>query len=65
MAGQMLYVKKKEEIDVAKANVVFSRDNEYYTPKYVVDFSIQMDLTMTQQHVREKQKNLKYLIMTQ
>lgn len=38
MAGQLLYVKKKEEIDVAKANVVFSHDNEYYTPKYVVDF---------------------------
>ena len=34
----MLYVKKKEEIDVAKASVVFSKDNEYYTPKYVVDF---------------------------
>lgn len=38
MAGQMLYVKKKEETDVAKASVVFSKDNEYYTPKYVVDF---------------------------
>lgn len=37
MAGQMLYVKKGEK-DVAKASVVFSRDNEYYTPKYVVDF---------------------------
>ena len=38
MAGQMLYVKKREEDDVAKASVVFSKDNEYYTPKYVVDF---------------------------
>lgn len=40
MAGQMLYVKKKgkEETVMAKASVVFSRDNEYYTPKYVVDF---------------------------
>ena len=37
MAGQMLYVKKGEK-DVAKASVVFSKDNEYYTPKYVVDF---------------------------
>lgn len=37
MAGQMLYVKKGEK-DVAKANVVFTKDNEYYTPKYVVDF---------------------------
>lgn len=23
---------------MAKANVIFSKDNEYYTPKYVVDF---------------------------
>ena len=38
MAGQMLYVKKKEDEPVAKASVVFSRDNEYYTPKYVVDY---------------------------
>ena len=38
MAGQMLYVKKKEEKQMAKSNVVFSKDNEYYTPKYVVDF---------------------------
>lgn len=35
----MLYVKKKGENDImAKANVTFSKDNEYYTPKYVVDF---------------------------
>ena len=38
MAGQMLYVKKKEDETVAKANVTFSKDNEYYTPKYVVDY---------------------------
>lgn len=38
MAGQMLYVKKKGEKDMAKASVTFSKDNEYYTPKYVVDF---------------------------
>jgi len=38
MAGQMLYVKKKEDDAVAKASVTFSKDNEYYTPKYVVDF---------------------------
>lgn len=38
MAGQMLYVKKKGEEVMAKASVVFSKDNEYYTPKYVVDF---------------------------
>lgn len=23
---------------MAKANVIFSKDNEYYTPKYVVDY---------------------------
>ena len=38
MAGQMLYVKSKEDGSVAKASVTFSKDNEYYTPKYVVDF---------------------------
>lgn len=37
MAGQMLYVKKGDD-NVAKASVTFSKDNEYYTPKYVVDF---------------------------
>ena len=34
MAGQLLYVGK----DMAKANVVFTKDNEYYTPKYVVEY---------------------------
>lgn len=38
MAGQMLYVKKKGEDTMAKASVTFSKDNEYYTPKYVVDY---------------------------
>ncbi|MDE6946268.1 MAG: phage N-6-adenine-methyltransferase [Anaeroplasmataceae bacterium] len=37
MAGQMLYVKKGDK-NMAKANVTFTKDNEYYTPKYVVDF---------------------------
>lgn len=32
MAGQLQYIK------MAKANVVFSKDNEYYTPKKVVDY---------------------------
>lgn len=37
MAGQLLYVKK--EVDtMAKANVKFTKDNEYYTPKTVVDY---------------------------
>ena len=36
MAGQMLYAKKEEKW--RKDGVVFSKDNEYYTPKYVVDF---------------------------
>lgn len=36
MAGQLLYVRKKESM--AKANVNFTKDNEYYTPKSVVDF---------------------------
>ena len=38
MGSQMLYVKAKEDNQVAKGGVVFSKDNEYYTPKYVVDF---------------------------
>lgn len=36
MAGQLLYVGK--ENNMAKANVEFTKDNEYYTPKSVVDF---------------------------
>lgn len=37
MAGQMLYVKKGDS-DVAKPSVPYTKDNEYYTPKYVVDY---------------------------
>ena len=36
MAGQLLYIRKEETM--AKANVNFTKDNEYYTPKSVVDF---------------------------
>ena len=38
MAGQMLFVKKKEDDDMAKPSVPYTKDNEYYTPKYVVDY---------------------------
>ena len=38
MGSQMLYVKKKKESEIVKTTTTFSRDNEYYTPKYVVDF---------------------------
>lgn len=34
MAGQLLYTKR----DMAEANVIFTKDNEYYTPKSVVDY---------------------------
>lgn len=38
----MLYVKKKQQNkgdeSMAKANVVFTKDDNYYTPKYVVDY---------------------------
>lgn len=37
MAGQLLYVKKKEDGAMPMDRIV-SKDNEYYTPKYVVDF---------------------------
>ena len=38
MAGQMLFVKKKEDDAMAKPSVPYTKDNEYYTPKYVVDY---------------------------
>ena len=37
MAGQLLYIGKGEK-NMAKASVTFTKDNEYYTPKSVVDF---------------------------
>jgi phage N-6-adenine-methyltransferase len=37
MAGQMLYAKRGVD-KMAKANVEFTKDNEYYTPKSVVDY---------------------------
>ena len=36
MAGQLLYVRKGDTM--AKRNVTFTKDNEYYTPKSVVDY---------------------------
>ena len=36
MGGQLLYVGKEK--NMAKANVEFTKDNEYYSPKSVVDF---------------------------
>ena len=36
MAGQLLYVKRSD--DMSKSNVEFTKDNEYYTPRTVVDF---------------------------
>lgn len=36
MAGQLLYVRKEK--NMSKSNVQFTKDNEYYTPKTVVDF---------------------------
>ena len=36
MAGQLLYVRNDKKM--AKSNVTFTKDNEYYTPKSVVDF---------------------------
>lgn len=37
MAGQMLYVKKGDS-ELAKPSISYTKDNEYYTPKYVVDY---------------------------
>ena len=36
MAGQLLYIGKDDTM--AKSNVTFTKDNEYYTPKTVVDY---------------------------
>lgn len=36
MAGQLLYIRKDET--TTTTNVNFTKDNEYYTPKSVVDF---------------------------
>lgn len=36
MAGQLIYVKGKDKM--AKASVNFTKDNEYYTPKSVVNY---------------------------
>ena len=36
MGSQMLYIKK--ETEMAKPNISYTKDNEYYTPKYVVDY---------------------------
>ena len=33
----MLYVKKGDS-NMAKPSVQYTKDNEYYTPKYVVDY---------------------------
>lgn len=37
MGSQMLYVKKERE-PMAKAGQVFSKDDDYYTPRYVVNY---------------------------
>lgn len=42
MAGQLLYVGKSER-EMSKSNVVFTKDNEYYTPKKVVDYFGEFD----------------------
>lgn len=36
MAGQLLYINKED--NMTKSNVQFTKDNEYYTPKKVVDY---------------------------
>lgn len=36
MAGQLIYVKGKDKM--AKASVNFTKDNDYYTPKSVVNY---------------------------
>lgn len=54
MGSQMLYVKKEGE-PMAKAGQVFSKDDDYYTPRYVVNYFTQMDLIMILLPAKKKQ----------
>jgi hypothetical protein len=45
---------------MAKANVVFTKDNEYYTPKYVVDLfgKFDYDPATTPNNLMTKQEKI-------
>lgn len=59
MAGQLLYVKK--EVDtMAKANVTFTKDNEYYTPKSVVDYFGKFDYDPATTREKAEEFDIKY-----
>lgn len=59
MAGQLLYVGKGEKESMAKANVEFTKDNEYYTPKSVVDFFGKFDYDPATTDEKAKEFNIK------
>ena len=59
MAGQLLYV-GKEEKNMAKANVNFTKDNEYYTPKKVVDYFGEFDYDPATTKEKAEEFNLKF-----
>lgn len=57
MAGQLLYIGKEK--NMAKANVVFSKDNEYYTPKSVVDYFGEFDYDPATTKEKAEEMNIK------
>lgn len=59
MAEQLLYV-GKEEKNMAKANVNFTKDNEYYTPKKVVDYFGEFDYDPATTKEKAEEFNLKF-----
>ena len=59
MAGQLLYV-RKEKNDMSKANVNFTKDNEYYTPKKVVDYFGEFDYDPATTKEKAEEFNLKF-----
>ena len=59
MARQLLYV-GKEEKNMAKANVNFTKDNEYYTPKKVVDYFGEFDYDPATTKEKAEEFNLKF-----
>ena len=45
--------------NMAKANVIFTKDNEYYTPKYVVDYFGKFDYDPATNEEKAKEFNVK------
>lgn len=59
MAGQLLYVKKEVDLTVS-SNVEFVKDNEYYTPKSVVDYFGSFDYDPATTREKAEEFGIKY-----